>query len=61
MTAFHDAVITLCRELIAIRSENPPGSTAAIADHLERRLSHPRIAVKRIEPMRRMTSAPVTR
>ncbi len=49
MTTLHDAIITLCRELIAIPSENPPGSTVAIADHLERRLSHPRIAVKRIE------------
>lgn len=50
MTTLHDAVVTLCRELIAIPSENPPGSTAAIADHLERRLRHPRIVVKRIEP-----------
>ena len=50
MAALHDAVIALCRELIAIPSENPPGTTAAIADHLERRLSHPRIAVKRVEP-----------
>lgn len=49
MAAFHDAVIALCRELVAIPSENPPGSTVAIANHLERRLSHPLIVVKRIE------------
>jgi succinyl-diaminopimelate desuccinylase len=46
----HQALVKLCRELVAIPSENPPGSTAAIADFLELRLHHPNIAVKRVEP-----------
>ena len=46
----HEALVNLCRQLVAIPSENPPGSTTAIADFLQLRLHHPNIAVKRVEP-----------
>ena len=48
--ARHAAVVSLCQELIAIPSENPPGNTSAIANLLEKRLQHPQITVKRVEP-----------
>ena len=50
MDARQAAVISLCQELVAIPSENPPGSTAAMADLLEARLAHPNLSVKRVEP-----------
>ena len=46
----HEALISLCRQLIAIPSENPPGSTVAMADFLQDQLHHPNISVKRVEP-----------
>jgi acetylornithine deacetylase/succinyl-diaminopimelate desuccinylase-like protein len=42
-----DAMVALCRELVAIPSPNPPGDTTAIAEHITRFLRDAGLPVRR--------------